>query len=194
MNLETVCVYCASSPRAPRAYLDAATELGEAIAADGLTLLYGGGALGVMGAVANGALSAGGRVVGVRPAFISKFEDAHPIATEMIVTETMHQRKQILHNRADAFVVLPGAIGTLDELVETVTWKRLGLHNKPICILNLDGFFDPLLQQFRHLVEQDLVPEGFLALFECAGTVSEVMDYLRRHVPAVAQAVAWEAP
>ncbi len=194
VNIETVCVYCASSPRTPAPYRDAAGELGRTLASQGLTLLYGGGAVGVMGAVADGALALGGRVIGVRPAFMSRLEDAHPHATEMIVTETMHQRKQILCDRADAFVALPGAIGTLDELVEIMAWKRLGLHNKPICILNVDGFFDPLLRQFERLVEKELVAERFLSLYGASPNVAGVMDYLRSHVPSAAEPVMWETP
>ncbi len=194
VNLKIICVYCASSPRAPASYLDAAGELGRTLAREGLTLLYGGGAVGVMGAVANGALALGGRVVGVRPTFISALEDAHPDASEMIFTETMHQRKQLLVDRADAFVALPVAIGTLDELIETITWKRLGLHNKPICILNVDGFFDPLLRQFERLVEQELVAERFLSMFGSSPDADGVMAYLRGYVPTAAEPVMWETP
>lgn len=194
MKLDTICVYCASSPRTPTPYLDAAGELGRTIAGDGMTLLYGGGAVGMMGAVADGALSRGGRVVGVRPTFISTLEDAHPDANEMIFTETMHQRKQLLVDRADAFVALPGAIGTLDELIETITWKRLGLHNKPICILNVDGFFDPLLRQFERLVEQELVAEKFLSMFGSRPDANGVMAYLRGYLPTTAEPVMWETP
>jgi uncharacterized protein (TIGR00730 family) len=109
----------------------------------------------------------------------------------MIVTRTMHERKQVFHDRCEAFVALPGAIGTLDELIETITWKRLGLHNRPICILNLDGFFDPLLQQLRRLVDQDLVAERFLSLFACAADVTGVMDYVGNHAPLPAAPVMW---
>jgi uncharacterized protein (TIGR00730 family) len=146
-----------------------------------------------MGALADAALAAAGRVVGVRPEFMSQLEDAHPAVTEMIFTQTMHQRKQLLCKRADAFVALPGAIGTLDELIEAITWKRLGLHGKPICILNVGGFFDPLLQQFQRLVEQDLVAERFLSLFSTAPDAAGVVAYLRNHVPDTPEPVMWES-
>lgn len=194
MALETVGVYCASSDRVGQAYLAAATDLGRTLAEAGLTILYGGGAVGLMGALADAALAAGGRVVGVRPRFMSELESPHPGATDMVWTQTMHQRKQWLCDRADAFVALPGAIGTLDELIETITWRRLGLHSKPICILNVDGFFDPLLQQFERLVEQDLVARRFLALFSCSPDVTGVMAYLQNHAPAAAGPVMWEEP
>ena len=130
-------------------------------------------------------------MIGVRPSFISGIENDHRGVSEMIVTRTMHERKQVFHDRCEAFVALPGAIGTLDELIETITWKRLGLHNRPICILNLDGFFDPLLQQLRRLVDQDLVAERFLSLFAWATDVAGVMDYIGNHAPLPAAPVMW---
>ena len=192
VKLETVCVYCGSSDRAGRAYLDAAGDLGRTLAQRSLTILCGGGAVGLMGALTDAALEAGGRVIGVRPAFMSELESPHPEATEMIWTQTMHERKQLLYDRADAFVALPGAIGTLDELIETITFKRLGLHSKPICILNVNGFFDPLLRQFERLVEQDLVARRFLSLFGCSPDASGVVAYLHNHAPTVAEPVMWE--
>lgn len=192
VKLDTVCVYCGSSDRAGQMYLDAAGDLGQTLAQMGLTILCGGGAVGLMGALTDAALGAGGRVIGVRPAFMSDLEPPHAGATEMIWTQTMHQRKQLLYDRADAFVALPGAIGTLDELIETITFKRLGLHSKPICMLNVNGFFDPLLQQFERLVEQDLVARRFLSLFGCSLDVSGVVAHLQNHAPAVAEPVMWE--
>jgi len=181
MNLENVCVYCASSPRTNERYLEAASQLGTELARASLTVYYGGGAVGMMGALADAALAAGGKVVGVRPAFISGIEDDHRGVTEMIVTKTLHERKSILMERGHAFVALPGAIGTLDELVETITLKRLGIHSRPICILNLDGLFDPLLQQFQRMVEDQLVPPALLFLFECTADVPGVMRCLGNH-------------
>ncbi|MHC4063706.1 MAG: LOG family protein [Planctomycetota bacterium] len=192
MKPQTVGIYCASSSRTLRRYVDTASQLGTALAQAGVTIYYGGGAAGLMGALADGALAAGGQVVGVRPTFISKFERDHQGVSEMIVTETMHQRKQVFFDRCDAFVALPGAIGTLDELIETITRKRLGLHAHPICILNVDGFFAPLLQQFQRLVDQHLVARRFLSLFGCASDVPAAMEYLQNHGPAAAQAVMWD--
>ena len=188
---DTVCVFCASSPRAPERFVEAAREMGSALAGAGLTTLYGGGAVGVMGALADAALAAGGRVVGVRPDFISELEDPHQGVQEMIITRTMHERKQIFLERADAFVALPGAIGTLDELIETVTWRRLGLHNHPICVLNVDGFFDPLRDQLRRMVELDLVAEEFLTLIAFVPDAAGVMGHLQSHTPAPAAPVLW---
>jgi uncharacterized protein (TIGR00730 family) len=193
-DLETVCVYCASSPRTKAAFTNVAGELGAALAAAGLTLLYGGGAVGMMGALADAALASGGRVVGVRPEFISRFESAHAGVAEMIFVETMHQRKAILLERGDAFVALPGAIGTIDELVETITWKRLGLHDKPICVVNPDGFFDPLLNQFRRLVDEQLIAEEFLSIFAETHDAAGTMAYLQSYAPETATPVMWRDP
>ncbi len=190
-ELQTVCVYCASSPRTKPEHLAVARELGNALAEAGLTLLYGGGAVGMMGAVADASLAAGGTVVGVRPEFISDLEEPHPEVAEMIFTETMHERKHILTERADAFVTLPGAIGTLDELIEILTWKRLGLHNKPICILNTGGFFDPILAQFQRMVDEDLVAPRFLDLFSAPVDVAGAIEYLSQHRPSEAKPVLW---
>jgi uncharacterized protein (TIGR00730 family) len=189
--LDTVCVYSASSPRAPEAFLAAASALGSALGEAGLTTLYGGGAVGLMGALADAALAAGGRVVGARPDFISELESAHPDVHEMIITRTMHERKQVFLERSDAFVALPGAIGTLDELIETVTWRRLGLHNRPICALDVDGFFDPLRSQFERMVELELVADEFLELTAFLPDAAGVMEYLRSYSPLPAAPIMW---
>jgi len=191
-DVRTVCVYCASSPGAPDRYLSLAAMLGEAIARRGWTLLYGGGAAGLMGALADAALAAGGEVVGVRPAFISRIEAPHSRVADMCFTETMHERKAIFFERADAFVALPGAIGTLDELVETITWKRLGLLAQPICIVNADGFFDPLVAQLERFVDASLVARPFLDLFQVAPDIPETMALLARHRPRAAAPILWD--
>ncbi|MCP4247411.1 MAG: TIGR00730 family Rossman fold protein [bacterium] len=193
VQIETVSVYCASSPRADGSHLQAAAELGTALVEAGLTIYYGGGAAGLMGALADAALAAGGQIIGVRPTFISGIENDHRGVTEMIVTETMHQRKQILLDRGQAFVALPGAIGTMDEVVESIMNKRLGLHGRPICILNLGGFYDPLLQQFRRMVETDLVPPEFHDLYDSPTDVPGIMECLQDHRTIAAAPLLWEA-
>lgn len=138
-------VYCASADGSRPGFLSDARRIGEEIASRSHTLVYGGGSRGLMGAVANGALSRGGRLEGVITRQLVDKEVAHPEAHEMLVVETMHERKALMAARADAFVVLPGGLGTLDELFEVFTWAQLGLHQKPIGLLNTDGFFDTLL-------------------------------------------------
>ncbi len=191
VRVRAVCVYCASSVRAPARFVDAARRLGTALADAGLTTVYGGGAVGLMGALADAALAGGGRVVGVRPEFISQLEEPHPGVDEMIYTQTMHERKQIFLERSDAFVALPGAIGTLDEVVEMITWRRLGLHNHPICVLNADGFFDPLAELFRRMVEYGLVASEFRGLAAFVPDVPAVMDHLRTFVPSPPAPILW---
>lgn len=190
-EIREVCVYCASSEFTPERYLRCARELGAAIAEAGATTLYGGGSVGMMGALADAALEAGGALVGVRPSFISELETPHPGASEMIHTETMHQRKQIFVDRADAFIALPGAIGTLDELIETITWRRLGLHNRAIVAVDVDGFFQPLRRQFERMVTDRLVAAPFMNLAAFVPDASSAMEYVRNYTAEPARPLLW---
>ncbi len=152
--MKRVCVYCASSNRCDTVFIDAARELGTCFAREGIGVVYGGGAVGLMGALADGATSAGGDVLGVIPEFMMEREWGHPGITELCVVPDMHQRKQMMIDAADALVALPGGCGTLEELFEAITWKRLGLHDKPIVIANLRGFFDPCVAQLHACVDE----------------------------------------
>lgn len=152
-----ICVFCGSSTGNRATYATAAIALGEAIAARGWGIVYGGGRVGMMGRVADAALAAGGPVIGVIPHFLHEKEIAHPGLTELHLTESMHERKAKMAAIADAFVALPGGYGTLEELCEILTWAQLGIHNKPIGLLNVESYFDPLLQFF-----DTAVAEGFL--------------------------------
>ncbi|MBX3602116.1 MAG: TIGR00730 family Rossman fold protein [Rubrivivax sp.] len=154
----SVCVYCGSRHGARPAYAEAARALGRAIGGQGWQLVYGGGAVGLMGEVADATLAAGGRVVGVIPETLMKREVGHRGLHELHVVPTMHLRKQMMAERADAFVALPGGIGTLEELYEVWTWRQLGYHDQPIGLLNVAGYFDGLLAFMRSAVD-----EGFLA-------------------------------
>ncbi|MDE2146486.1 MAG: TIGR00730 family Rossman fold protein [Burkholderiales bacterium] len=154
----SLCVYCGSRHGSRPAYTAAAQALGHAIGERGWQLVYGGGKVGLMGEVADAALAAGGRVVGVIPESLQRREVGHPGLHELHVVPTMHRRKQLMAERADAFVALPGGIGTLEELYEVWTWHQLGYHAKPVGLLNIDGYFDPLLQFM-----QGTVREGFLS-------------------------------
>lgn len=156
-----VCVFCASAAGAPPDYLKAATELGRLIAERNYGLLYGGATVGAMGAVADGALAAGGLVVGVIPEVIREREIDHKGLTEQHVVGTMHERKALLSSRADAFIALPGGYGTLDEFIEIVTWAQIGIHAKPCVLVNLNGFYNGLLAFLDHTVQQGfIVPEN----------------------------------
>jgi uncharacterized protein (TIGR00730 family) len=156
MISKRVCVYCASSSQCDEKFLQAGRRLGEALAQRQMTLVYGGAERGVMGAVANGALQAQGKVIGWIPHFM-KTEIRHTGLTELHVVESMHIRKHGMMMNSDAIITLPGATGTLEELMEAITWKRLNLITIPILIVNLDGFYDPLLQLFENMFNERFI-------------------------------------
>ena len=152
MNIiKTVCVYCGSGPGTNPRFVEAAIALGKALAENGVGLVYGGGSIGLMGAVATSTLDHGGTVTGIIPDFLTKRENALGRAQELIVTNDMHERKRLMFERSDAFVALPGGIGTLEELVEQLTWQQLGRHSKPILLANIENFWEPLLELFAHM-------------------------------------------
>ncbi len=155
-NIARLCVYCGSSGAVHRQYREAATELGARLAAAGIGLVYGGGRVGLMGLLADAALAGGGEVIGIIPSRLRDAELAHPGATELVVVESMHERKRLMAEKADAFAVLPGGIGTLDELFEILSWKQLELHDKPILLADIGGYWAPL----RALLD-DIVTKGF---------------------------------
>jgi uncharacterized protein (TIGR00730 family) len=151
MKIKTICVYCGSGPGANPRFIEAAIALGKILAENGIRLVYGGGSIGLMGAVATSVLDHGGAVTGIIPDFLTSREHALTRVQEMIVTPDMHERKRLMFERSDAFVALPGGIGTLEELVEQLTWQQLGRHSKPILIANIDGFWEPLLALLAHM-------------------------------------------
>lgn len=155
--MNSIAVFCGSSKGYDGIYHEEARNLGKAIASLGLRLVYGGGKVGLMGELADETLKQGGKVVGVIPAFLNVQEVAHGGLTELITVDTMHQRKAKIHEMSDGFVALPGGYGTLDELFESLTWGQLGIHRKPVGLLNIKGFFKPLV----HILDQ-MVEEGFL--------------------------------
>jgi len=156
-GLGSVCVFCGSSPGARPEYTEAARLLGQRIAGRGLRLVYGGGGVGLMGEVADAVLAAGGEVVGVIPQHLVDREVAHPGLTDLRVTGSMHERKALMADLADGFVAMPGGLGTLEELAEILTWSQLGLQSKPCGLLDVAGFFDPLLAFLDHTVEERFV-------------------------------------
>jgi uncharacterized protein (TIGR00730 family) len=150
-KIKTVCVYCGSGPGTNPRFVEAAIALGKTFAENGVRLVYGGGSLGLMGAVAKSTLDHGGSVTGIIPEFLTARENALSRVQEMIVTPDMHERKRLMFERSDAFVALPGGIGTLEELVEQLTWQQLGRHSKPVLLANIDGFWEPLLALITHM-------------------------------------------
>lgn len=177
-RLDSVCVYCASSNAADPEFLAAASELGATIAREGLRLVYGGGGVGLMGACASAAHAGGGRVLGVIPHFLTSHEQ--PLKTvETVVVDSMHQRKMMMFEAADGFAILPGGIGTLEEVVELLSWRRLGLHAKPVVFLDIKGFWRPLFDLFDHILEQNLVPPEFRETWKAVGRVEDILPTLR---------------
>jgi uncharacterized protein (TIGR00730 family) len=169
---QAVCVYCGSSNTADPAFLEAAFEIGGDFAKAGLKLVYGGGGVGLMGATARGAHAAGGQVLGIIPEFLRGREQPFDDVETVVVT-SMHERKMMMFERSDAFVVLPGGIGTLEEIIELLSWRRLDLHRKPIVFHNPNGFWDPLFALLRHTIDQGLTPPS---LADCWRVVEKASD------------------
>jgi hypothetical protein len=180
----TVCVYCGSRTGDDPVFAAAAAELGRRLAADGHTLVYGGGRVGLMGLLADAAVQAGGRVVGIIPRHLQRAEVGHGGVTELVLVDSMHERKAEMAARSDIFVVLPGGLGTMDETFEIVTWRQLGLHDKPIVIFNLEGCWSPFVDLVDHIVGRGFAAPEDRALFAVVDTLEEVLT-------AVATAPTW---
>jgi uncharacterized protein (TIGR00730 family) len=177
-EIHSVCVYCGSSAGDDPIYVAAARKLGQILAREQIRLVYGGGGIGLMGAVAHAAMDAGGEVTGVIPEFLVAREHAFEGARDVVVTRDMHERKRVMFERADAFIALPGGIGTLEELIEQLSWLQLGQHRKPVLALNLNGFWDPLLALLAHLESRGFIrPRSFELLV--AERIDDVMPRLR---------------
>jgi uncharacterized protein (TIGR00730 family) len=176
----TVCVFCGSAPGARPSYSAAAKELGSALARAGMTLVYGGGRLGLMGIVADAVLQGGGRVIGVIPRMLIERELAHPNLTRQHVVNTMHERKTLMAELSDAFVGLPGGMGTFDELVEIVTWAQLGLHAKPVVLANIDGYYRTLYAMLDNAVAEGFVTPVSRSRWRNADSVTSVMQILAK--------------
>jgi len=182
-DVRNICVYCGSGKGSNPAYAAAARILGKSMAEHGIGLVYGAGGLGLMGEVARATLDAGGRVTGIIPSFLSDREQMLREADELIVTRDMHERKQLMYERSDAFVALPGGIGTLEELVEQLTWSQLGQHKKPIVVANIVDFWSPFLNLLSHMKDQAFIRSGLDVSFT-------VVDEAAKIVPAVLAAAA----
>jgi len=180
VDLRRLCVFCSSSNRLPEAFREEARSLGARMAEEGIDLVYGGGSVGLMGVLADAVLAGGGKVTGVIPDFLSTKEIAHDGLTRMVVTRSMHERKQEMSRLADAFAILPGGFGTLDEFFEILTWKQLGLHSRPVVVANTGGWFDPLMEYCRRAEALGAVSKGNLDLFTVVDRADEVVDALLR--------------
>ena len=178
-KMNSICVFCGSSTGFSPKYKTAATRLGQEMADQNIELIYGAGNVGLMGIIADAVLDNEGRVLGIIPGFLKEMEVCHTGLTELIVTQTMHERKQIMADRSDAVIVMPGGFGTLDEFFEILTWKQLHLHQMPIGILNVDGYFDLLLAQVTHMVKEGFVRQANLALFVVADEAGALMEKMK---------------
>lgn len=168
MEIRSVCVYCASSSSAPSWLFDEVKVFGDGLARRGWRLVYGGASVGVMGALADASLAAGGAVLGVIPTALVGREVAHSSLTELKVVDTMHDRKAEMFRSADAFVAFPGGFGTMEEFFEMLTWKQMGIHSKPIVFVNLRGYYDPLLAQFERAIADGIVRKEHRILYSVA--------------------------
>ena len=177
-EINAVCVYCASSTKIDSCFVDAACALGKALAGRGINVINGAGGIGLMRALSDSALAAGGTVTGVIPRFMVEQGWQHDGLTELIVTADMHERKRLMASMSDGVIALPGGCGTMEELLEIITWKQLGLYLKPIVVLNTDGFYDPLLAMLARAVERHFMREQHRALWTVAASVDEAVDML----------------
>jgi uncharacterized protein (TIGR00730 family) len=178
-DIKRICVYCGSGPGKNPKFTKAAAGFGKILADNNIGLVYGGGTIGLMGAIAKSAITHGGQVIGVIPDFLAAREIAMRDATELVVTHDMHDRKRIMFERSDAFVALPGGLGTLEELTEQLTWSQLGRHRKPILLANIEGFWDPLIALIAHMRSLAFVREGLEVNLLTANRVEDILPRLR---------------
>lgn len=179
MKQRSICVFCGASDGADTAYGHAAEEVGTLLAGANLRLVYGAGDVGLMGRVARSCQNNGGNTFGVIPEHLLDLEIGKSDLTTYIVTETMHERKKVMLMNADAVLLLPGGAGSLDEFFETLTWRQLGLHDKPIVVLNTNGYWDPLIAVLDHVVAQGFAKESLKSFFQIAATPQEALELLR---------------
>ena len=187
-EIKSICVYCGSGPGAKPAFQEAAEEFGRILAENRIRLVYGGGSVGLMGSLAESVLDHGGQVTGIIPQFLTEREHVLNEAQEIIVTRDMHERKQLMFDRADAFVALPGGVGTLEELVEQLTWAQLGRHKKPILVANVERFWDPLCVLLDHMEDMEFIRSGLSINLLVAETIDEVLPKVIAAARAVAEA------
>ncbi len=179
MELKNICIYCASSSKVAQEYNDAAYELGALLAKEGITVVTGAGSIGLMRKVEDGALENGGKAIGVIPQFMVEQEWHHKGLTELHVTQSMHERKQMMADLSDAVIALPGGCGTIEELSEIITWKQLGLYLNPIVILNINGYYDHYIAQLGKAIEENFMGEIHGSIWSVAKTPAEALEIIR---------------
>lgn len=179
--MKNITVFCASRTGNDKLFENQATMLGQTLAKKNIKLIYGGANIGLMGAVANGALKENGKVIGVIPKFLETKEIAHQGLSELILVENMHERKTKMHELCDGIIALPGGLGTLKELFEMVTWSQLGLHKKPIGILNIGGYYDPIIEMIRTMVEKDILIKNDQDLLIVSDSIDDLLEKMRKN-------------
>lgn len=189
--MKSICVYCGSADRASRKYFLAARRMGEILARQGLTLVYGGGRTGLMGALADSVLENGGQVTGVIVASMNTPELAHTRLTRMEVEPTIHMRKARMYALADGYIALPGGYGTLDELFETLTWAQIGEHHKPVGLLNVDGYYDPMLVMLNRAVEENFLYPEHRATLLCETDPEKLLQEMAAYQPSHEAVKRW---
>ena len=187
-KIKAICVYCGSSPGTDPAFVGAAQSFGKILAENGVRLIYGGGSIGLMGAVAEAVLEHGGDALGIIPEVLTRKERPRQLAQETIITRDMHERKQKMFEHADAFVALPGGIGTVEELVEQMTWAQLGRHKKPILVANINGYWNPFLTLIEHMRAQKFLPATSYVDCLVANRVEEILPKLQQATRDVSEA------
>jgi uncharacterized protein (TIGR00730 family) len=193
-KIKTICVYCGSGPGSNPRFIEAAIALGKVLAENRIRLVYGGGSIGLMGALATSVLDHGGTVTGIIPDFLTSRENALTRVQELVVTPDMHERKRLMFERSDAFVALPGGVGTLEELVEQLTWKQLGRHTKPILLANVDGFWEPLLALLAHMRATQFIRPNLAVDVLKAERVEDILPRLRAAAARVPEGTEELAP
>jgi len=193
-KIKTVCVYCGSGPGTNPRFVEAAKAFGKVLAESGVRLVYGGGSIGLMGAVATSVLDHGGTVTGIIPDFLTTRENALKRVQELIVTPDMHERKRLMFERSDAFVALPGGVGTLEELVEQLTWQQLGRHSKPVLLANIESFWEPLLALLAHMRATQFIRPSLAVDILKAERVEDILPRLQAAAARALEGTAEMAP
>ena len=193
ITMKSITVFCGSSFGSDEIYKEQATLLGQTLAKQNIQLIYGGANVGLMGAVADGVLQEGGKVIGVLPHFLQSKEIAHQDLTELILVETMHERKTKMNDLCDGVIVLPGGYGTLEEFFEMITWAQLGLHKKPIAILNIDGFYDDLIKLVQTMVDKGFLKQINQEMLLVSDSIDELLEKMRNYqAPTVGKWISKE--